>query len=334
MLQRPRPSPYRFGSGPRLTIRPLRRGRSGRWVKTGASWREVGSQYASHGEEIDPRHRAAIRALVTSSRSDLTYTGTEDVPLGSFGPDMWHQLERAVEVGVVLIGERPEDVVELSATPATASVDLTADDAGNVTVSTGFVVDDHVVAIDGEAGGLLGDPPHGLWIGEGPRLRLVPFTAPLHRTVARLVAGGPLTVPAGDVDELLDVYQPVLARHATVESSDGSVTITTSQLDGLVLVIERTALDAAVLRWYVRYRRGNRETRHPLQRPGGDGRDRAAEAAAIEALELPDRPAAHARPLRRRASRHHVHGARRHHAADRGRAVAGGEHRRHRRGGR
>ena len=108
VMQAPRPSPYRFGGGHRLTIRPLRRGRSGRWVKTGASWREVASPYASHGEEIDPRHRAALRSLVTSGRSDLSYAGAEEVPLGSFGPDVWHQLERAVEVGVALIGERPE----------------------------------------------------------------------------------------------------------------------------------------------------------------------------------------------------------------------------------
>ena len=109
----------------------------------------------------------------------------------------------------------------------------------------------------------------------------------MHPTVARLTTGDPLTVPSSDVDELLDVYEPALSQHATLGSSDGSVAITSNQFDGIVAVIDRPALDLAALRWNVRYRRGERIADHPIASPAGRGRDRAAEAAALDALELP-----------------------------------------------
>ena len=99
--------------------------------------------------------------------------------------------------------------------------------------------------------------------------------------------GSTLTVPAADVDELLDVYQPTLARHAAVASPDDSVTIATTTFDGLTLAIERTALDVATLRWSARYRRGEKTVHHPLNWPGGRTRDRAAEESAVAALDLP-----------------------------------------------
>ncbi len=93
--------------------------------------------------------------------------------------------------------------------------------------------------------------------------------------------------PSHDVEELLDVYQPALSRHATVDSPDRSVTITTSRFDGIVLTVERTALDRATLRWSARYRRGDRTTDHPIHAPTGRSRDREAEAEALGRLKLP-----------------------------------------------
>jgi superfamily II DNA or RNA helicase len=284
-VHHPRPNRYSTSVGPRVTIRPLRRGRSGKWIKTGASWRDVGSPHALTGSE--PRQRAALRALMASGGIDRYLVSAEDVPLDQFGPDLWYQLERAIEVGIELVGERPADVVELSPTPALPGVDLTADDTGAVTVSIGFTLDDAPVELAGERGGLLGTPAHGLWVAEPDRLLLVPLAAPLHPAIARLAVVGGLTVPADDVDELLDRYQPELARYAAVDSSDGSVAIVESRFDGLVVTVERTGLAAATLRWSARYRRGERLTRHPLHQRAGRGRDHAAEAAATKAVELP-----------------------------------------------
>jgi superfamily II DNA or RNA helicase len=286
-VQRPKPNRYAPNAEPSVAIRPMRRGKTGKWVKTGAAWRDLCTTYSYRTEHVDPVHRAAVRALATSSRVDLTYASTQAVTLAQMGPAVWRQVQGAVDVGIELIGAQPGDVVELAPAPAAASIDLTADEAGDLTMSTGFVLDGAPLVLHDGRGGLIGTPPHGLWFAEEGRLLLVPLAGPLHPTVARLAGTHPLSIPAQDVDELLDVYQPILARHAGVASSDASVTITTSELEGLVLHVERTAVDAATLRWAARYRRGDRTTDHHLDGPQSETRDRAAEAAALAALELP-----------------------------------------------
>ncbi|MCC5953165.1 MAG: DEAD/DEAH box helicase [Acidimicrobiia bacterium] len=285
-----RPERSRFASAastPRLTIRPLRRGRSGRWVKTGASWRDITSPYNRDMADVDRSHRAALRALTTSCSGDLYYATSQAVSLTSFGPDLWYQLERALEAGVVLVGGGDHRTVALSPVPATAHVDLTADADGSVLVAAGFVVDGQPLAVPPDGGGLIGSPPHALWVTRGDELFLVPFAAPLHPSVARLATDGGVVVPEGDVDELLDIYQPALARHATVASSDASVPLTTTLFDSLVLTVERTDHMAATAVWSARYRRGERTMSHPLHQRCGTGRDPAAEAAALDELKLP-----------------------------------------------
>ena len=283
----PTPSRYVASTGPRVTVRPMRMGRGGTWVKTGASWRDITSAHGSMLTGIDPLQRAALRSLIASGPTDLAYSNTQTAPLDRFGPDVWYHLERAVEVGVELIGEHPGDLVVLSATRAVPRIDMSADDAGDVTLEASFTLDDDPLVLPEGRSGLVGTPPHGLWIRDGARLDLLPLAAPLHPTVALLATTAALTVPADDVEELIDVYHPALARHATVGSADSSVTVTTSRFDGIVLTVERTALDAATLRWAARYRRGERTADHPLHGPGGRNRDRAAEAAAVDELELP-----------------------------------------------
>jgi len=283
----PTPSRYVVATGPRVTIRPMRMGRGGKWIKTGASWRDITATQNHQLHDVDALQRAALRSLVASGPADLGYTNPQTAPLARFGPDLWYQLERAVEVGVELIGERPSDVVELSATRAVPSIDVTADENGNVTLTSSFTLGDEPVRLDDGRSGLLGTPPHGLWTRDGGHLTLIPLGAPLHPTVARLAANEAITVPAHDVDELLDLYQPSLARHATLGSSDRSVTFTSSRFDGLTLRVERTALDAATLRWSARYRRGDQTLDHPLWGLTGRLRDHAAEEDAVDALELP-----------------------------------------------
>jgi hypothetical protein len=286
-VHHPTPSRYVTDTGPRVTLRPMRRGRNGGWIRSGASWKDLVSPYAAPGVVIDPVQRAALKALTASGPSEMSYSNTQTAPLDRFGPDLWFQLERAVEVGVELIGEHPDDVVVLSPSRAEVRVDVTADERGDVTLSTAFTLDDRPLDLPDGRSGLIGHPAHGLWIRDGGRLDVIALDAPLHRTVSQLATSDPLVVPARDVEDLLDVYHPGLARHARVESSDGSVAFTTSRFDGIVLQVERTALDVARLTWVARYRRGERVVDHPM--PGGRGRarDRAAEAAVVSRMELP-----------------------------------------------
>jgi superfamily II DNA or RNA helicase len=283
-----RPGRGRYGDGgtPRLTLRPMREGASGKWIKSGASWRDVASSYGYQLADADPLQRAALQAVLSATRTSY-YAGEEAIPLDDFGPGLWHQLRQATEVGVALIGHGELSGCELWPRPAEVAIDLTADATGAVTIATTVTVDGEPVALDGDGAGLLGHPGHGLWRIDGATVHLVPFAKPLHPAVSRLVGAGAITIPAADVDELLDAYQPALARHATVTSSDGSVALTSNELERIVLVIERQALDVAALTWTARYRRGDRVTDHPLLSRGGRHRDRVAEQLATADLRLP-----------------------------------------------
>jgi hypothetical protein len=103
-IQRPSPSRFQASADPKVTVRPLRRGKGGKWIKTGASWRDMDSQYGPHLAGIDPLQRAALRALMVSGRITY-YSNSQAVSLAQFGPDLWYQLERALDVGVELVGQ-------------------------------------------------------------------------------------------------------------------------------------------------------------------------------------------------------------------------------------
>ena len=282
------PSRSRYSEVPtaRVTLRPMRQGKAGRWIKTGASWRDIASPYGYQLADADPVHRAALQAVLSTVRASY-YSSDQAITLDEFGPGLWYQLQRAVEVGVVLIGDSNSDRCELSRYPALVNVDLTATGAGAVVLTARITVEGEPVAVDGMSSGLIGRPAHGLWSAVGGLVRLAPFAEPMHPSVARLVDTGAVSVPSADVDELLDVYQPALARHATVTSSDESVTFTASEFDRVVLVIERPALDIARLTWTARYQRGDRTVDHPLFHAGGRLRNRIVEATAIADIQLP-----------------------------------------------
>ncbi|MGB6059771.1 MAG: SNF2-related protein, partial [Microthrixaceae bacterium] len=277
---------YVTDTRPRVTVQALRKGKKGKWIKTGASWRDISFPSGQSLRDVDPAQLVALRALIASAGRGYS-ASTDPVPLTNIAADFWHHLEHAVELGVELIGARDHDSVDLSPTLARVGVDLTADETGSVDLSVGVYLDDRSFPIGHNDVGLIGTLAHGVWIAEGNRLTLAPLAAPLHPAVQRLATSDGLTVPAEDVAEFLDEYQPELARHVQVQSPDGSVTITTTQLEGFVLSVERTALDVAKLTWSVRYQSGDRARLYPPRSAGGRGRDRGAEAAALRELDLP-----------------------------------------------
>ena len=63
-LHRPAGSAWRAQSPPHVTVRPVRRGKTGRWVKTGVSWREIASPHGpTRGHRSAPPIGAAGRAV-------------------------------------------------------------------------------------------------------------------------------------------------------------------------------------------------------------------------------------------------------------------------------
>ena len=288
VMSKPTSSRYVPAQPAMPTLRPLRLGKKGNWIKTGASWREIVSPYFHSGYGIDETHRAALKALLSGAGNDGLYADAGPISLSRFGPDIWFHLEHAVEIGIVLVGvSRIPDRVTMSPRRARVTIDLTADADGAVTLETQLTVDGELLMIDSERTGLIGEPAHGVYVKGPGSLRLIPLAEPLHPDISRLLTVPPLEIPPADVDELLDGYQPVLARFATVESSDGSVEIVATELEGLVLTIERIAVDTASLHWGVRYRRGARNIDHPLHATTGRDRDQAAEGHLLGELELP-----------------------------------------------
>ncbi|MBK6669138.1 MAG: SWIM zinc finger family protein [Actinobacteria bacterium] len=198
-----KPSRYVPSPRPDVTLRPLRRGSKGAWIRTGVSWRDLESGYAYALRDIDPVHRNAARALLMSLTTNR-YNTPATLPLGPAQPDVWQMLRRLVDAGVALVGERtgPTEVV-LAGDPARLAVDLVDAGDGAIRVSARLEHDDPALTANASAVGLLGDPPHGLFVVNGAQLTLVPFAQRLPRAAGRLLAT-PLVVPPADVDELLD----------------------------------------------------------------------------------------------------------------------------------
>ena len=282
--------PTRYGAPAvaQLVVRPMRMGAKGRWVKSGASWRDVESPYLHYDlRGTDPSQLGALRAMIHSSGSSMYSVGSGVVALDRFGPGMWPALRHAIGLGVELIGLDESTTVELAPDTAAFTVDLTATTDEGIHVRAGFARGGKSVELSSGHGATIGSPPSGLYVLEQGRIELVELEQPLADGLVPLLSAAQLDIPRHDVDEFLDVYQPRLALSATVGSSDGSVTDHVSELVGLVAKVDHHAVDAARLEWWVRYRRGNRITDHALNARTGAVRDRSGEAELVATLELP-----------------------------------------------
>jgi superfamily II DNA or RNA helicase len=273
----------------RIMVRPMRMGARGRWVKSGASWRDLDAPYLGYDlRDVDPAHTVAVRAMGGAVAGGLYSSGSDAIALERFGPGVWTALRHAVDAGVQLIGDdRSGCAVTLSPEAARIVVDLTSPTDGGIVVRAGFVHHGAPLELSPGGVGTVGSPPHGVYIAEDTSIELVALAEPVHEGLVPLLGSAPLLVPAADVDEFLEEYRPQLARVATVTSSDGSVTDEGLELEGLVTLVEHHAVDAARLRWAARYRRGDRTTTYLLWDPAGAARDRVAEKALVRELELP-----------------------------------------------
>ncbi len=287
-----RPSTARRGTAapPQVTARPVRLGRNDRWVRSGATWRDLAQPSGFATRDLRPDHVTALRSMLSATRGSHHYPDNQPIDLGDFGSDLWFHLERLARVGVALIdGSGRPDAVALAPGRATASIDLTAGDEGDTVLSVVATLDGTTVplALDPARTGILGSPAHGLFVDHPDKLLLVPFASSVDERLARRLTGPPLTVPHQEIDELLSVYEPLLARTIPVRSSDGSVTISPIELLGPVLTVERTSVEVASLRWSFRYRRGGHVTDYPIQESSGSLRDQVAEGRTLGELELP-----------------------------------------------
>ncbi len=254
-------SPY--ASRGSLRLRPLQRGARDNWIKTGASWRDVGRLQITDG--YDQAQVVVLAELLTSYRAASRggYYGSEDyLRLASFGPALWSQLTRGLDAGLTIVPGPGLEAVHVSPHAVELRADVRAEDGQDARITLGVELDGSWYAA--EAVDLLGDRSgHGvaLW-SPGRRtgreaVTLAPLTSAAGPQVRRMLARHEdLVIPATGRDELVTDYLPRLKRHVPVVSSDGSVALPEPAEPRLALTVTWEAVDRVDIAWSWRYRIG------------------------------------------------------------------------------
>lgn len=303
------------GDLPGLSLRPVRRGSSGRWVGgTEVDW--VGLQH-SGGGRYAPGQREWFAELGRAHRTDRRPFGSGGTRTWRYAEDFtgaafWTLLAEARDRGVALVGESDADEVVLCAA-ATVGLDVRRDAAGGAVLqpyvafpaAPGTAAEAGTDADAGPADGDLVVPAeHAAPVGArglfavvddgAARRRLLLAPAALDAATTALLGSAPVHVPAEGVDELVAEHLPALRRRTAVVSSDGSVAVPEEARPVLVLEVSTPRLGRIALHWHWEYRGGDVvQVRYPLEvdladAAGAAARDIPAERrvrrAAAEAL--------------------------------------------------
>ena len=225
----------------RVRVRPVTRGRSGGWVRTGVTWRDVQHDLGRSGH--DRAHldvlRGFVAAYMASTQGYFGYGYDVAVHLDDLGPDLWQLLARAHESGVDLVPVKASTGPVAVAEPVGLAFDLRRTDGSCAVLRP--VVTAGADTLDVGAVELIGEPGHGLFVtdpagidvvagsssrdeGLRPGLVLAPLdTRPDPQVAELLRAGRSLEIPEGELGRFLTGYYPALRQAITVLSSDGSV---------------------------------------------------------------------------------------------------------------
>ena len=306
LQQRPAPPP-RPGAAPgvavpRLAARLVRPGRGG-WVVGGLSWSKLAHPWQVG--EYRPAHVRLLHelyALYTTRAGAPRYAGYGDdkvIDLAEIDSrHLWSLLDEAADLGLRIVHARKAlgDVARHGA--ARVALDVTGGDP--LVVAPRLLLDpgrDELPA-DPVPVRFIGADGHGVvWVSANQvtnceaglwRLGLARLAAPVPAALQQLaLAGRHLTVPAAERARFdVEIY-PRLRALATVESSDGAWSPPPISAPTLALRAAYGPDHALDLTWEWHYEVGGRTLRSPLA-PTGDGhRDRAAERAALAALDAP-----------------------------------------------
>ncbi|HET7357251.1 MAG TPA: DEAD/DEAH box helicase [Nocardioidaceae bacterium] len=291
------PSPPRvFGRGAappaparRVRLRPLAMGKSGKWVRSGTSWRDLAFGYGSSVHLAE--HRAVLREMYNVYRSTDGYFSMYDdnVYLDLFGPSWWRVLEQAVGSGVELVRKpRSQGEVVVAEQPVAVALDLRRDaDRSGVRVAPRVTMGERDLPADRLD--LVGSPPHGVVL-HGPReLVLGRLDRPLRPAVATLLGGASLHVPDEDVERLLVDFIPRLRRAVPVVSSDDTVRLPEVSAPRLAVTVRYSNGHRLAVEWQWEYSLGEHTRRFPLDGADPDElRDRAAEQDIVQRVYTGD----------------------------------------------
>ena len=276
----------------RIGLRPVLPGARGNWIRTGISWQNLG--YIRYGQtDGTARQVRLLREIFTlySSASGF-YDYGQGTPYLEAAPSrrIWDLLAEAQEVGIPLVQYGKADPpVTLHTASARATLVLGRGDGGldvtpQIIAPGGGVPRDEYVDLSSAL--LLGDPVHGVaWWRErvAGTLQIAPLSGSIDAAFTKLLADGPVRVPAEDEDRFLRDYFPRLRQRLDVTSSDDSIELPEAQPPVLVLTVDRLAGHRLSLAWAWSYALGADKRSEPLwpDLPASAERDSAAEAEII-----------------------------------------------------
>jgi superfamily II DNA or RNA helicase len=245
-----------------VRVRPLIRGASGKWIKTGISWDSL-DYYGYRRGPVEPSKAQinVLREVLSLSRlgdnsSRYSYVG-DDIGLEKVSSRrIWNLLSEAQELGIRLIDRtRFHHDVILSPVPLEVSIDLLRADTSLV---VGARLSHAELMAPLERAILLGAPAHGVawWTPSNAesevdrRLHLAPLHETLSEHRAQQLFMASVEIPIADEPSFLAHYLPRLRRTFKVSSSDGSVELPPVAPTALSLSVERGPGVRCSLTWH------------------------------------------------------------------------------------
>jgi superfamily II DNA or RNA helicase len=274
-----------------LRIRPLRAGKSGKWIRTGIGWEDL--DYASRS--YLPTHVDLLLQFRAAAGASARYMfpRTPWLSVSSVTSVWWSLLEQAAESGLTLLVAGSTSGPQLCETKASVVLNVRRSDEGALIVSPAVLQEGHELQLPRI--GLLGDPAHGLFhwepgLNPTPTLSLLQLTQPLTRELRQLLAeGSSLTIPPADEHRFTTDYVPQLRQKVAITSTDGSVSLPECRPPVLTLLATFKEEHRLRLDWAWEYRIGDSvatfDLDEPVKRPSV--RDVAEEQRQLERLPLP-----------------------------------------------
>ena len=272
----------------RLRLRPLAEGRTGNWIKTGASWRDVVTPYSL--PDVVPAQREALAQLYAAhlaSRPHHYYAShDEHLRVADMGASLWPMLVGVADAGVAVVDGkgRPITIADLRIVVA---LDVTAGEGGGMELAVTMTYDGDLLPVD--AVSLIGLPAHGAELRVGEQIVLAALDHPLPVHLGSLwQQAEPLGIPAEDAERFLLDFSPGLRQLLPISSGDGSVALPEVTGPRLGVDVLYDGSDRVGLDWTLDYRIGEALRALPLGAPPPlSWRDLAAEAALLRDPPLP-----------------------------------------------
>ncbi|TYL45966.1 DEAD/DEAH box helicase [Nocardioides sp. BGMRC 2183] len=280
-----RRSSHRAG-GRAIRLRPLRPGNRQPWVRGGAEWSDLAHTTAAGAHPAaQAAAMGALQAMLQVHR--VGSYGTQQPALEEFGPAVIRLLRDAYDAGVAFLAVPPLREVDLRRDPVDLVLEVTAASRG--TAHEMLVgIDDGARTWHGEQVLPIGHPARVVGLLRDGSLTLAETSNPLPAAARHLLEGAALTVPAADLDELVERL-PGLVRLLPVRSPDSSLEVPEPLRPTLELTVHWRTATRAELTWQWRYGAGTAERRCDLRSADDLGGLRDPEAEAPIRASVPRR---------------------------------------------